>query len=76
MKILRIQDKIALSAVAITIFIASAIAVVLLVGAPTRVSVTPLGTSIETAEATQEIIVKEAINRCRNKKTGRFIKCP
>ena len=75
MQNLRIQDKIALIALALAILIASAVSIALIGGTKKVSTITPQ-MAIGTAQNTQEVVVREKATRCRNKKTGRFIKCP
>lgn len=75
MQNLRIQDKIALIALALAILIASAVSIAVIGGTKKVSTITPQ-MAIGTAQNTQDIVVREKATRCRNKKTGRFIKCP
>ncbi len=75
MQNLRIQDKIALIALALAILIASAVSIAV-IGGTKKVSTIAPQMAIGTAQNTQDIVVRENTTRCRNPQTGRFVKCP
>lgn len=78
MQNLETHHKVAFVALAIAFLVASLLTVILL-GGTTETASAPapvLSGVVEEASPTQETVKKETTVRCRNPKTGRFIKCP